>query len=71
VTLPQEQTKPELAGMAAEIANGECKRLYEKWLTGLEEPRRRCDWCNRALKRSYRLLVYPDCLKQMTQMVNR
>jgi hypothetical protein len=37
VTLAEEQVKPDLAGLVAEIAKEECKKLYEKRLTGLEE----------------------------------
>jgi hypothetical protein len=29
------------------------------------------DWCRRALKRSCSLLICPDCIKRMTQMLNR
>jgi len=35
--LTDEQSKPDLAGLIADIAREECRRLYEKRLTGLEE----------------------------------
>jgi hypothetical protein len=37
VTLAQEELKPDLVSLVAEIAREECKKLYEKKLTGLEE----------------------------------
>jgi 2-phosphoglycerate kinase len=35
--LAQEEAKPGLASLVAEIAREECKKLHEKRLTGLEE----------------------------------
>jgi hypothetical protein len=35
--LTEEQPKPTLAGLIAEIAREECRKLYEKRLSGLEE----------------------------------
>jgi hypothetical protein len=35
--LPEGEAKPDLACPVAEIARGECRRLYEKRLAGLEE----------------------------------
>jgi hypothetical protein len=35
--LPEDEAKPDLAGLVAEIAREECRRLYEKRLAGLEE----------------------------------
>ncbi len=35
--MTDEQSKPDLAGLIADIAREECRRLYEKRLTGLEE----------------------------------
>jgi len=35
--LAQEEVEPDLASLVAEIARQECKKLYEKRLTGLEE----------------------------------
>ena len=35
--MTEEQSKPDLAGLIAEIAREECRRLYEKRLAGLEE----------------------------------
>jgi hypothetical protein len=35
--LAEEQAKPDLASLVAEIAKEECKKLYEKRLIGLEE----------------------------------
>jgi ubiquitin len=35
--LTEEQSKPDLAGLIAEIAREECRKLYEKRLAGLEE----------------------------------
>lgn len=32
-----EETKPDLASLVAHIAREECRKLYEKRLTGLEE----------------------------------
>jgi hypothetical protein len=31
-----QETKPDLAGLVADIAREECRKLYEKRLTGLE-----------------------------------
>jgi len=35
--LAEKEVKPDLASMIAEIAREECRKLYEKRLTGLEE----------------------------------
>jgi ubiquitin len=35
--LTEEQSKPDLAGLIADIAIEECRKLYEKRLIGLEE----------------------------------
>jgi len=35
--LAQEEVKPDLASLVAQIAREECKKLYEKRLRGLEE----------------------------------
>jgi hypothetical protein len=35
--MTEEQTKPDLASLVAEISKEECKKLYEKRLMGLEE----------------------------------
>jgi hypothetical protein len=35
--MTEEQAKPDLVSLVAEIAKEECKKLYEKRLTGLEE----------------------------------
>jgi hypothetical protein len=35
--LTEEQSKPNLAGLVADIAREECRKLYEKRLAGLEE----------------------------------
>jgi hypothetical protein len=35
--LTEEQSKPNLAGLIADIAREECSKLYEKRLAGLEE----------------------------------
>jgi len=35
--LAQQEIKPDLASLVAEIAREECKKLYEKRLKGLEE----------------------------------
>ena len=35
--LTEVQTKPDLASQVAQIAKEECKTMYEKRLTGLEE----------------------------------
>ena len=35
--LTEEQSKPDLAGLIADIAREECRKLYEKRLAGLEE----------------------------------
>jgi hypothetical protein len=35
--LTEEQPKPDLVGMIADIAREECRKLYEKRLAGLEE----------------------------------
>jgi hypothetical protein len=35
--LAQEEVKPDLESLVAEIAREECKKLYEKRLIGLEE----------------------------------
>jgi hypothetical protein len=35
--LSNEESKPDLATLVAEIARQECKKLYEKRLAGLEE----------------------------------
>jgi hypothetical protein len=32
-----EEVKPDLAGLVADIAKEECRKLYDKLLTGLEE----------------------------------
>ena len=35
--MTEEQPKPDLAGLIADIAREECRKLYEKRLAGLEE----------------------------------
>jgi hypothetical protein len=35
--LPEDEAKPDLASLVADIAREECRRLYEKRLAGLEE----------------------------------
>ena len=35
--MTEEQSKPDLAGLIADIAREECRKLYEKRLAGLEE----------------------------------
>jgi ubiquitin len=35
--MAEKEVKPDLAGLVAEIAREECRKLYEKRLTGLEE----------------------------------
>jgi hypothetical protein len=35
--LAEEQVKPDLTSLVADIAREECKKLYEKRLAGLEE----------------------------------
>jgi hypothetical protein len=35
--LAEKEVKPDLVSMVAEIAKEECKKMYEKRLTGLEE----------------------------------
>ena len=35
--MAQEEIKPSLASLVADIAREECRKLYEKRLTGLEE----------------------------------
>jgi len=37
MVLALEEVKPDLASLVAEIAREECKKLYEKRLTGLED----------------------------------
>ena len=35
--MAEKEVKPDLAGLVAEIAREECRKLYERRLTGLEE----------------------------------
>jgi hypothetical protein len=35
--LTEEQSKPDLVGLIADIAREECRKLYERRLAGLEE----------------------------------
>lgn len=35
--MTEEQTKPDLASLVADIAREECRKLYEKRLAGLQE----------------------------------
>ena len=35
--MTEEQSKPDLTGLIADIAREECSKLYEKCLAGLEE----------------------------------
>jgi hypothetical protein len=35
--MAEKEVKPDLAGLVAGIAREECKKLYERRLTGLEE----------------------------------
>jgi hypothetical protein len=37
VIVAEKETKPDLASLVAEIAREECRKLYERRLTGLEE----------------------------------
>jgi hypothetical protein len=35
--MAEKEVKPDLASLVAEIARDECRKMYEKRLTGLEE----------------------------------
>jgi hypothetical protein len=56
--MAEEQTKPDLASLVARIAREECRRLYEKRLTGLEEELAAAVLVQPAMIRRTRPLAY-------------